>query len=82
MPAGGYFENKREWQNAANIYQNGILIAPLTEKFYTRLMVCQLELGQNSDVILTYKRCQDALQTGLGTTPSKETEAIHFSAMR
>ncbi len=79
IPAGCYLENKGEWQNATNIYQNGILIAPLTEKFYTRLMVCQLELGQNSDVILTYKRCQDALQSGLGTSPSKETEAIHFS---
>lgn len=76
---GGRLEATALWGPAAKLYRRAIEIEPLAEKAYRRLMLCLLQQGETAEALYVYFRCCEALSAGLGTTPSRETEAIRRS---
>ncbi|MBK7955890.1 MAG: hypothetical protein IPK02_19200 [Candidatus Accumulibacter sp.] len=72
-------EAAKQLNKAARLYRRAIDIEPLAEKGYRRLMVCLLQQGETAEALHVYCRCCEALWAGLGSTPSRETEAIRRS---
>jgi len=69
-------EAEQQWTQATRLYQRAIELEPLAEASYRRLMVCLRESGEAAEALRVYGRCCEVLMTGLGATPSSETEAI------
>lgn len=73
---GLYFEQNGDWAKAKAFYQKGLELNPMIESLYQRLMICHREMGQRSEALIVYRRCQDALFTHLNIPPSRHTDAI------
>jgi len=65
------------WQAAIACYQRALEIEPLSERFYAGLMQCHYQLGQAVEGLLVYKRCREALSSGLDISPSIRIEELH-----
>jgi DNA-binding SARP family transcriptional activator len=66
-------------EKAIAFYEKGLEVDDLAEELYQHLMLCHQKLGRKADVVKTYRRCRDMLQTNLGVEPSQETEEIYRS---
>jgi LuxR family maltose regulon positive regulatory protein len=64
------------WDRAVTHYRRAIILEPLAEPFYRRLMVCLQRLGERAEALRVYAQCRKALSGGLQATPSPATEAI------
>jgi tetratricopeptide (TPR) repeat protein len=82
LKAGRHCEQAGEWDGAADYYAKGIEMDRLAEEFYRRLMVCNLNLGNNADAVTIYNRCSRLLRAELGIEPSSETTAVFSSIMQ
>ena len=69
-------EEAGNWQVVQSLLDLGLELNPLAEAFYRRLMDCHIKLGQNSEALTVYRRCQRILSVSLGIPPSQETTAI------
>ncbi len=74
---GTYREQARQWESAAELFQKGLEIDPLTEEFYQHLMVCYQQLGRRSEALAVYNRCKSLLSATLGIAPSPQTENLY-----
>jgi DNA-binding SARP family transcriptional activator/tetratricopeptide (TPR) repeat protein len=73
---GQRWETAEEWGRAAGCYQRGLVVDPLIEEYYQRLMVCHQRRGHRAEAMSVYRQCCNALRTQLDIAPSAETEAI------
>jgi LuxR family maltose regulon positive regulatory protein len=73
---GGCLEKGGQWAEAIACYRKGLEVDEFAEVFYQRLMACHLRAGQAAEAMAVYGRCRKALSSGLGISPSPETEAI------
>jgi DNA-binding SARP family transcriptional activator len=76
-----YCETAGNWDAAAGYYERFIDLDGSVEEMYRRLMVCYRNLGRHSEALSVYKRCRKVLLSLLGTSPSRETEAIRASIL-
>lgn len=72
-----YWEDRGNWERAAETYHKAIDIHNLAEEYYQRLMLAYGKLGRPSEATAVYRRCRETLQAGLGRAPSGDTDAIH-----
>jgi LuxR family maltose regulon positive regulatory protein len=77
--AARVYENRRLWEEAANVYQVGIELDGMAEDLYRRLMICHRELGEHIEVLQVYCRCREFLIKVLGVQPNPKTQAIYHS---
>lgn len=73
---GRCFERQSRWAEAAAWYRKGLEVDDLAEGLYQRLMACHIRLGQVADALNAYERCRKNLASGLGISPSPETETV------
>ncbi len=76
-----YLEKANQHEQCIELYEKGLEIDDLSEKFYLRLMQCHYSLGFYSDAIKVYERCQRILSAHYGVTPSHETRSV-YNAVR
>ena len=74
---GRRWESAAERRRAVECYERGLDVDDLAESLYQRLIVCYRRLGARAEALAVYRRCRDALASGLGVEPSPETEALH-----
>jgi DNA-binding SARP family transcriptional activator len=77
--AARVYENRRRWEEAANVYQAGIELDGMAEDLYCGLMICHRELGEHTEVLQVYRRCREFLIKVLGVQPNPKTQAIYHS---
>jgi LuxR family transcriptional regulator, maltose regulon positive regulatory protein len=77
--AARVYENRRLWEEAANVYQVGIELDGMAEDLYRGLMICHRELGEHTEVLQVYRRCREFLIKVLGVQPNPKTQAIYHS---
>jgi LuxR family transcriptional regulator, maltose regulon positive regulatory protein len=77
--AARVYENRRLWEEAANVYQAGIELDGMAEDLYRGLMICHRELGEHTEVLQVYRRCREFLTKVLGVQPNPKTQAIYHS---
>ena len=65
-----------EIKSAFHYLEIATKIAPLEEKAYRILMKLHLSEGNLAEAITVYETCKNALQSGLGVKPSKQTEEV------
>ncbi|MGO9993047.1 MAG: AfsR/SARP family transcriptional regulator [Steroidobacteraceae bacterium] len=73
------YENRRRWQEAADVYQAGIELDGTAEDLYRGLMICHRELGDHTEALQVYRRCRELLSKVLGVQPNPKTLAIYHS---
>jgi DNA-binding SARP family transcriptional activator len=76
---GSRLEAAGQWTAAADLYRQANEIAPLTEEWYRRLMVCCAESGDIGEALQVYRRCRECLSAHLGVPPGAETERPHIT---
>jgi DNA-binding SARP family transcriptional activator len=76
---GDLHEDTGDWQEAVNRYRRGILLAPLEEPFYQRLMKVLEKQGNRTEAAAVYGRCRNTLEHNLGILPSKTTTDLYRS---
>lgn len=76
---GDLHEHTGDWQRAASFYRRGILLAPLAETFYHRLMKVLEKQGNRTEAAAVYRRCRNTLEHNLGILPSKATTDLYRS---
>ncbi len=69
-------------ENALACYDQALQMEPLAEQAWRGLMRCHLNNGHHAAGLAAYKRCAEALQRGLGVSPSDDTEALHRALAR
>ncbi len=80
--AGKHHEEKGKWNSAVALYRQGLDVDPLQEEFYQRLMVCHSQLGQRTEALALYDRCQAELSVHLKIKPSPRTEELYAELRR
>jgi len=73
---GSYYETKKQWQKAVELYEKGIETDALQEEFYKSLMLCYGKLGRKSEVARVYDRCRRMLHLHFGLEPSSGMKAL------
>jgi len=73
---GHHWQEKKEWEKAAECYQKGLEVDERIEQFYLNLMMMYQRLGRRTEALSVYDRCRRALSSTLGVEPSPETDAI------
>jgi len=81
LAQGMAWEQTREFSKAADCYRQGLEVDPLAEELYQRLMICQVQLGQQAEAAQAYHRCKTMLMKSLGLAPSSKTADI-YTALR
>jgi len=76
-----YLEKTNQHELCIELYEKGLEIDDLSEKFYLKLMQCYYNLGFYSAAIQVYERCQRILSAHYGVTPSHETQSV-YNAVR
>jgi DNA-binding SARP family transcriptional activator len=71
----------RQWDEVLTWSENWILHGYSPEPAYRALMLAHAGRGEQSQVLTTYKRCEEALDRDLGVGPSPETKQI-FERLR
>ncbi len=72
-------ESQGQWDTAVDYYHRSLDVDDLSETTYQRLMKCFQHMGQESEAISVYKRCQETLTAAMNLAPSAETQAIYRS---
>jgi LuxR family maltose regulon positive regulatory protein len=72
---GQYWEQRREWHKAVEVYRKGVQADDLIEKCYIRMMSCLLKLGSQAEALSVYRRLKKTLE-GYGVEPSAEAEEL------
>jgi DNA-binding SARP family transcriptional activator len=73
------YERRREWGEAARIYQTALELDVLAEDLYRGLMVCHRERGEYSAALQTYRSLKDLLTRYLGIPPNAKTQSLYQS---
>ena len=74
-----YCEDSGNIEEAAECFERALDIESMTEEFYQHLMACYQKLGRNAEAVAVYRRCREALDAGLGISPSTKTEALYLA---
>lgn len=74
-------ENNRT-ADAIDCHERGIALDELAEECYRGLMRCHLDNGHHASGLVAYRRCREALQRGLGISPSADTDALYQALQR
>lgn len=67
---------------AIDCYERGLQLDALTEECYRGLMRCHLDSGHFAAGLMVHQRCTEALQRGLGVSPSADTESLRRALER
>ncbi len=76
-----YWEEGRNWDQAARLYARGLEADALAEGFYRRLMLCYRQLGRHAEAVDVYDSCRRTLAAEREAAPSPETTAIYESVV-
>ncbi len=79
---GHFWENRGEWERAADCYRCGLELDPLAEVFYRHLMQACFKLGNHAEALTTYARCRKVLSSSLGIMPGKKTVRLYQTILR
>lgn len=74
---GACLEACGDWRSAVALYERLLALDMLCEPFYRALMRCQLQLGERSEALRSFRRCRELLSRVLGTQPTAETLALY-----
>lgn len=74
---GRHYEDKGDWEGAAEFYFRGTETDNLAEEFYQGLMTCYFRQGHRTKAIRAYAGCREALSLIMGIEPSAKTEEIY-----
>jgi len=80
--AGGVLEQAGALSDANELYRRALALDPLTESIYRRLMLNLQKRGEATAALQVYRRCCEALSSGLGISPSLQTQSIASSLKR
>ncbi len=78
---GRYYEARKQWLDAAEIYEKGLEIDEFQEEFYKRLMVCYGKLARTRQVASVYDRCRRMLNLHFGVEPSSGMNVLYEKLM-
>jgi DNA-binding SARP family transcriptional activator len=78
---GSHFESTNQWKKATDYYYRSLDVDDLAEETYRRLMRCLRHLGQTTEALAVFRRCQKTLRAALGLAPSAETLAMYRSLL-
>lgn len=78
---GRHWEVLNQWQIAIDYYQKVLDIDPVAEIFYQRLMVAYRQTGSHAEIVTTYQRCKNVLNSVLEIEPSPVTEELRESLL-
>jgi two-component SAPR family response regulator len=81
LALGRHWEESKQYDKAAECYQQGLQTDGLTEEFYQNLMVCHVKRGQQAEAVKVYHLCRAMLVKSLGIAPSTKTEEIYASLL-
>ena len=73
--------DRRQPEQAAELYELGLGLDDLVEAFYAGLIRCHQLSGLPSLAVSTYRRCRRALSNGLGVAPSDATSRLYLQAI-
>ncbi len=76
---GRNLEKTGKHDKAVLRYLHALEVDSMIEEFYQRLMIYYQRLGQNSNAVAVYKRCQKNFSNVLRVDPSPQTKAIYQS---
>lgn len=79
---GTFLERSGRWDKAAGYYEQALKADNHSEEACRGLMVCFHHLGRKADVMKTYRQCCQALASGLGIAPSRQTDDLYKSLIR
>ncbi len=74
-------ENECRWQQAIDVYQQGLEVDDLVEIFYQGLMHCYYQLGLATELEKVYQHCYQLFENKLGIAPSSETNNLYQQSM-
>ena len=72
-----YWEERMDWERAADYYERGMEADPLAEGLYRRLMLCYREIGRFAQAIDIYDRLRSTLEAERSGEPAPETTMIY-----
>ena len=72
-----YWEDRGEWERAADCYERGVEVDHLAEGLYRRLMLCYREAGRITQAIDIYDRLRFNLEAERSAEPAHETTVIY-----
>jgi DNA-binding SARP family transcriptional activator/tetratricopeptide (TPR) repeat protein len=81
LALGRHWEGNKQYDKAAECYQQGLKTDSLAEEFYQNLMVCHAKRGQQAEGVKVYHLCRAMLVKSLGIEPSTKTEGIYASLL-
>ena len=73
---GARWERKRQWRKAVDVYDRGLAVDDLIEKFYVRMIECHLRLGSQAEALAVHRRLRKTLKA-YGVAPSSESEEVY-----
>ncbi|MFW6333498.1 MAG: AfsR/SARP family transcriptional regulator, partial [Thermodesulfobacteriota bacterium] len=76
MQIGNFWETRRRWDSAVDLYQKTLQLDPLAESACQGLMRCLGRLGRKAEALAAYRRCRMMLNCELRIDPSAETERL------
>jgi ATP/maltotriose-dependent transcriptional regulator MalT/DNA-binding SARP family transcriptional activator len=69
-------ESRKEWSDAARVYQRGLDVEPLAGSFHLGLARCHLRVGDRARALEVYERFSRRLDDGAAAAPSAALEAL------
>jgi DNA-binding SARP family transcriptional activator len=63
-------------QGALAIYERALEAERAAEELFQGAILCRLELGLSGEAVALYRRCEHALRTAYGVSPSPETRRL------
>lgn len=82
LQQGLYLEESAQWRKAVETFQRGLETDELAEEFYQHLMMCYQRLGRKAEAMRVYDHCRAVFSSGLGISPSRQTEALYSSLLK
>jgi DNA-binding SARP family transcriptional activator len=73
---GERHEQKKQLQQAVDLYEEALRIDACAEDVCRRLMALYCQLGRPTEVASIYRQCREALNSQFGIKPSAETEEL------
>jgi len=74
---GKDLERRGAVYQAIDLYLKALERNDKVESLHRRLMVCYEQVGQRSEALAAYRRCQRTLSASLGINPNPETKALY-----
>ena len=72
-----FWEDRGEWERAADYFERGIEADGLAEGLYRHLMLCHRELGRAAEAVDVYDRLRSILRAERDIEPSPEITSIY-----